>query len=515
MMNKSLEEIYGALEGARQSYLNRANIVAGLTIPTAFEPDGHDNDYYLPNQSLGSTGVMNIVSKVVNALFPISRPFAVFNYTGELPQDPQEIEVLKLALSELNAIVKNFFEEISIRPSLETAVTQLIITGNILVLFNDDLSVKLFPLHSFVVQRRADESAITIIAKEVLYRTELDDWKEEWKEMLDEERISFDDEKDITDVSTEEITVYTGCLWDAKKKRYEVYQEIDRERVGESRTYKKEDCPFLAVKCGDIGDIAKDYSNGYAWGIIADLAAFDEYSKHLSDLAKQKTRQVTFLDQTAPLGQRISPKDLEEAQNGSVLLGNANTITSWQCMQNVDSRDIYEQYSLLAGNVKKFFMFGAGGSELTRDRVTATEIQSLSSEGDNLLGGLYNRLSQALQLPIVYLLIAQLQRKKRITDLNKFNIRPSVIAGFEALGKNMESNELIQAISVLPQPAAQYINWYEFASSFLNMRGVNIKNMLFTPAQIQEMQQAAMASEAMKNATPQVATEIIKQQGNV
>jgi hypothetical protein len=47
------------------------------------------------------------------------------------------------------------------------------------------------------------------------------------------------------------------------------------------------------------------------------------------------------------------------------------------------------------------------------------------------------------------------------------------------------------------------------------MRGVNIKNMLFTPAQIQEMQQAAMASEAMKNATPQVATEIIKQQGNV
>lgn len=504
MTAKTLYQLYGELSSTRAPFLDRAKQCALLTTPSSFEEwEGvttvRENSNDFPYQSVGSRGVIKITATVMNALFPISRPFVVFNYDGE-PVLPEEEDILERGLADIASMAKAEFESQNIRPALERCVKQLIIAGNVTV-FLDNENSRIFPLHSFVVQRRNNDSILMLIVKDILYRDELD-------ELLDE--IDSDITLQPKASQEEEISIYTGCIWDTDKKKYEIYTELETgEVIGESSFYDKEECPFLCVKAGDDGDIGLDYSNSYVWGIIADLDNLDRKTKNLDDINDAKSRYLIFLDQTAPLGSRISPADVQEAKSGQVLEGNANTLTTYQCYQNIDTRTVYEQYQILSQSVREYLL-DIDTSSLSRDRVTATEVNAYAERSNMLLTGLLARLSNNLQLPLIKFITNMLESKGKIKNLGKLNIKPQLIAGVESIGKLLEANDLINAVRNLPMPSLNYVRWDEYVKRVLILHGIDIRNLLYTQEEVASMQQQRMIGEGLQKAAPQL---VQQQQG--
>jgi hypothetical protein len=102
-----------------------------------------------------------------------------------------------------------------------------------------------------------------------------------------------------------------------------------------------------------------------------------------------------------------------------------------------------------------------------------------------------------------------MESKKKIGNLKKLNIKPSVIAGFESVGKIIESNELLHSVASLPEPALQFINWYEFTLRFLSMRGITVDGLIYTPEQINEMKTNMQTGEALVNASPKIMEKVL------
>ncbi|WP_416142558.1 portal protein, partial [Escherichia coli] len=65
-------------------------------------------------------------------------------------------------------------------------------------------------------------------------------------------------------------------------------------------------------------------------------------------------------------------------------------------------------------------------------RVTAEEIRYVASELEDTLGGVYSILSQELQLPLVRVLLKQLQATQQIPELPKEAVEPTISTGLEA-----------------------------------------------------------------------------------
>src|SRR5690606_25086066 len=90
-------------------------------------------------------------------------------------------------------------------------------------------------------------------------------------------------------------------------------------------------------------------------------------------------------------------------------------------------------------------------SSIQRDgeRVTAEEIRFMAQELEGALGGLYSILALELQLPMVRLILANLERRKKIPALPSDKVKPQITTGIEALGRGMELNRLAQFLKFL------------------------------------------------------------------
>ncbi|MBX9279900.1 portal protein, partial [Klebsiella pneumoniae] len=81
------------------------------------------------------------------------------------------------------------------------------------------------------------------------------------------------------------------------------------------------------------------------------------------------------------------------------------------------------------------------------ERVTAEEIRYVASELEDTLGGVYSILSQELQLPLVRVLLKQLQATQQIPELPKEAVEPTISTGLEAIGRGQDLDKLERCIA--------------------------------------------------------------------
>jgi hypothetical protein len=144
------------------------------------------------------------------------------------------------------------------------------------------------------------------------------------------------------------------------------------------------------------------------------------------------------------------------------------------------------------------------------DRVTATEINYVSKELDDSLGGLYSLLSQELQLPLINRLMFQMEKKKALPNLPKDSIRPKIVTGLEALGRSSDLQRLNTFVNQL-QPFAEqlmtYLNLDEYVKRVGTSLGVEMEGLIKSPEQIQAEQQAMQEQMMMQQNSPAVVKE--------
>ena len=504
---ETCKELYERLEFDRQQFLNRARQCSELTLPTLIPPAGHTSStqYRTPWQSIGSRGVNNLASKLLLSLFPPQTPMFRLQIDDgtmvKLGAQPEKRAVIEDALSRIERAALRKTESSGHRTTLFQALKHLLVGGNSLVVMEDDYSIRMFPLDSYVVLRDASGNVLEVVTKETVSIETLD---EEIHELLGEE--AMDDKPHEIDKSKDEVDVFTRYSLDDNKWR--VCQEIKGMMVpGSEGSYPKDKPPFFALRWTPVS--GEDYGRSYVEEFLGDLISAEGLSKSIVEGSAGMSRLVWLV---APNGV-THEADFAKAENGDVITGNPNDIHCVQSDKQADLKVAADTLKMITERLAFSFLLNSS-VQRQGERVTAEEIRYVAQELEDSLGGVFSVLSQEFQLPYITRLLDIMQSGKELPPLPKDILKPIIVTGIDALGRGHDLNKYKTFMTVLkelgPEVVAKYINMGDLitrigTATMIDMAGL-VKSEQDLAAEMQQAQQMQMQSKIMdmaKAAAPQ------------
>jgi hypothetical protein len=124
-------------------------------------------------------------------------------------------------------------------------------------------------------------------------------------------------------------------------------------------------------------------------------------------------------------------------------------------------------------------------------------------ELEQQLGGIFSLLTVEFLVPYLNRTLLVLTRSGEIPKLPKDLVRPSIVAGVNALGRGQDRESLTQFIGTIaqtlgPEALMQYINPSEAIKRLAAAQGIDVLNLVKTEQQLQEEAQQAQAQAAQQ-----------------
>lgn len=502
---KTVKSVYMKAVGEREEYLERGRAAAELTLPYLLTREGHNSteDLPTPYQSMGARGVNNLAAKMLAALFPINEP--VFRLSiddaalEELTQQEGQRAAVEEALNRIERIVATQMEGRAFRPSLFEALRHLIVVGNVLLYLDADTGkLRVLRLTNYIVKRAPDGTVMRIITRETVNLSSLPD---STREAIQAAAASGGNKAPDDD---DELDLYTDVC--RKGKKYEVKQEVSGVTVeGSEGSYPEAKLPWIAIRFNRVD--GEHYGRGYVEEYIGDLISAEGLSQAVLEGAAGSARLLFLVN---PNGS-TDKEDLANAPNGEFVDGTAADVTSLQVNKGADMRVASEQIGSIFERLAFAFLLNSA-VQRSGDRVTAQEIRYMAQELESALGGIYSILSQELQMPLVTVLMADLESSGKLPKLPKDLVQPVVVTGVEALGRGQDLaklQEFIGAVAQLPE-ALQRINTGDLIKRIGAALGIDMKGLVRSEEEIQQQQQQAMAQQMAQNAAAPVAGQMAK-----
>ena len=151
--------------------------------------------------------------------------------------------------------------------------------------------------------------------------------------------------------------------------------------------------PFIPLRYTSIG--GEDWGRGFIEEYIGDLRSLEALYRSVVE-GSAAASKVLFL--VKPNGS-TRLKTLSESPNGAIREGNAEDVSTLQMNKGADFNIAFQTMRMIQDRLQFAFMLNAS-VQRDAERVTAREIEFVSKELDDSLGGLYSLLSQELQLPL-------------------------------------------------------------------------------------------------------------------
>lgn len=494
----SLKQKYNLLEMDRLPFLNRARDAAELTIPSLIVRDGHSTatEFTTPFQGIGARGVNNLSSKLLLALLPPNQPFfrlALDEFTlNQLAgRDDMKGEFEK-AMGSIERTVMNEMEVNNFRTALFEGLKHLLVAGNVLLHITPDLKIKIYHLDRYVIKRDGIGNILEIITKDSLSR-----------EGLSEDMLSLVSDKSANSLSRN-VDLFTCVKLSPNGKKWLVYQEIEGAIVPNSEgSYPLDKNAFIPLRYTSIDN--SDYGRGFIEEYIGDLRSLEALYKAVVE-GSAAASKILFL--VRPNG-TTRLKTLSESPNGAIREGDAQDVSTLQLNKQADFQVAFQTMQMIQERLQFAFMLNTS-VQRNNDRVTATEINYVSKELDDSLGGLYSLLSQELQLPLINRLMYQMEKSRRLPPLPKESVRPKIVTGLEALGRSSDLqrlNAFVQQLSPFAQQLQSYMNLEEYIKRVGTSLGLDMAGLIKSQEQIAQEQQAAQQQAMMQQAVPAVAKE--------
>ena len=134
------------------------------------------------------------------------------------------------------------------------------------------------------------------------------------------------------------------------------------------------------------------------------------------------------------------------------------------------------------------------------ERVTAEEVRLTQLELEQQLGGIFSLLTVSFLIPYLSRTLLVLQRSNEIPKLPKDIVRPTIVAGINALGRGQDRESLSMfmgtiAQTVGPEALMKYINPEEAIKRLAAAQGIDVLNLVKSPEQMQQEQQQRMQAQ--------------------
>jgi hypothetical protein len=143
------------------------------------------------------------------------------------------------------------------------------------------------------------------------------------------------------------------------------------------------------------------------------------------------------------------------------------------------------------------------------ERTTAEEVRMTQMELEQQLGGLFSLLTVEFLVPYLNRKLAVLQKNQEIPRIPKDLVRPTIVAGINALGRGQDRESLTQFFTTIaqtlgPEAAGTYLNLDEAVKRLAAAQGIDVLNLVKSMAQVQQeqaqVQQQAQDMELLKQA---------------
>lgn len=499
---------YNQLTISRQSYINRAERHAKVTIPALFPPEGHNGtqELYTPYQSMGSRCVNTLSAKLLMAMFPPNVLFfllALDDITIQEASGRKDIRgEIEGVLSSLQRKALLLLEASLFRPTMSEVMKHLVVTGNACLYFPSADKVRCFKLNQYVVVRSPSGEVLEAVIKEETAKAAL---PKELLEIVDKELPSAPKPLPSEKKADEsKVDLYTHIIRKDDGKMH-VYQEVGGTPVpGSDGKYKIAECPYLFLRFNKLD--GEHYGRAYVEDYYGDLFSLEAYEESMSGAVIAMSKIVNFVD---PSGSTRA-EDVTGAENGAFIEGRASDITTYQVEKYNDLSFVARKIDSIKQDLSYAFLLNTA-IQRPGERVTAEEIRYMARELEDVLGGVYSVLSQELQVPLAHIHISNLEKQKELPKLPP-QIAPRIVTGMEALGKGQDLAKLDQLLAGAaeifgPEEIKKRVNPSEYFKRRAAALGVDPGGLILTDEEIAEQ----TADETLAGATP----EMIRQAGTL
>ena len=476
---------YDYLSGDRTQFLDEAEQASELTLPYLILKDQYSKGMRklpTPWQSVGAKGSVTLAAKLMLAMVPVQTSFFKLQVDeSQLGQEfgPQVKSELDLSFAKIERTILEAIAASNDRVIVHEALLHLVVAGNALIFMGKD-GLKLYPLNRYVVERDGDGNVIEIITKETIAKSLI-------KDQLPEDVLQqYDTVVDSSDDSVEECDIYTHIKRD--NNRYVWHQEVHGKILEKSYGKAPVDItPWIPLRFNTVD--GEDYGRGRVGQFIGDLKSLEALSQALVE-GSAAAAKVVF---TVSPSSTTKPSTLANAGNGAIVQGRPDDIGVVQVGKTADFRTAFEMMQTLERRLNEAFLVMQVRQS---ERTTAEEVRLTQMELEQQLGGLFSLLTTEFLLPYLNRILNQFQKTGKIPRLPKDMVKPTIVAGVNALGRGQDRESLGQFLTIVsqtmgPEAVQKFINPEEVIKRLAAASGIDVLNLVTSMEEIQQQEQAA------------------------
>lgn len=487
---------YDALSSGRTSFLDIAVQCSELTLPYLIQRDEMRSSHKSltqPWQSVGAKSVVTLASKLMLALLPPQTTFFKLQIADEkLGTDlPAEVRSeLDLSFAKLERMVMDSIAASSDRVTVHQAIKHLVVGGNALLFMGKD-GIKHYPLNRYVVERDGNGNVIEIVTKELINKKLL-------PMDLVKEKVSEINEN-VTSHSND-VEVYTHCK--LQNNRWLWHQEVMGQIIpGTQGKAPKDTSPWLVLRFNSVD--GENYGRGRVEEFIGDLKSLNALSQAITEGSAAAAKVVFLVSPSST----TKPQTLAKAGNGAIIQGRPDDVAVVQVGKTADFQTAMQQMQQLERRLAEAFLVLTVRQS---ERTTAEEVRLTQLELEQQLGGLFSLLTVEFLVPYLNRKLMVMQRTGELPRYPKDLVKPTIVAGINALGRGQDRESLTSFITTIaqtlgPEAMMKFLNPDEIVKRLAAAQGIDVLNLVKSMDQQQQEQQQSMQQQEQMMLTKQAA----------
>ena len=485
-------ELYNHLSTARQQFLDTAVDCSDLTLPYLIQDDTSSKpsreQLKVPWQSVGAKCVVSLAAKLMLAVLPPQTSFFKLQVREDKLGDELTPEVrseLDLSFSKMERMIMDYIAASNDRVTIHQALKNLIVGGNALIFMGKD-GLKNYPLSRYVVNRDGNGNVLEIVTKELISRKifEIDLPEVKPNTGIDE---STNSDKDDVEVYTCVKLVDGRWVW---------HQEAFDKIIPNSRsTAPKNASPWLPLRFNTVD--GEDYGRGRVEEFLGDLRTLEGLSQALTEGSAAAAKVIFLVSPSST----TKPSTIANAGNGAIVQGRAEDVQVVQVGKTADFATAANMAQQIERRLLEAFL---AMNIRNAERVTAEEVRLTQLELERQLSGIFSLLTIEFLIPYLNRTLLVLQRSNQIPKLPKDYVRPTIVAGINALGRGQDAESLAQFVGTIaqtlgPEALMKYINPREAIKRLAAAQGIDVLNLVKTEQQLAEEMQQAQAQATQQS----------------
>ena len=507
-LGRPAKDAYDDLAKDRQGPLEKGRELSAIIIPSLLPPDGYKSGDTLPppNQSFLAKLANTLASKLMLVAFPPGQPMMrheiiEHKLQGEIDADPELYSEIELALSRKEEAHRKRLASTNITAAYTEFMRLLLAGGGNALWQQTDIDYPVVhKMDSYVVERDSKGRVQTVILKETIKFVNLKGPHKQLVRLVQQQKGLQPSSSNLYD---EVVDIYTVQKLDGDEgdQVWLYWQEYEGTFIPDTDAEAPLEVPILYAGWL-VPRYKQNWGGSYAEEYEGDMFTVENHRGSLNDGSEFASFLLWFLKP----GSATSKRSIEEAENGKILTGDAEDLSTPKTDKNADFGFVMENLEAVKQDLAAAWL---AMSSIQRDaeRVTAEEIRALAGELDQAMGGLYTVLAQGPQRHVVKRFL-QLHEEtdEAIPQLPKEIVSTSVITGIDALGRSVEFDKLVTlgraAKETLGEAVAQEFNPGDYTRRLCAALGIKPDGLVKS-----REQKAAEAAEAKQDMTQQTLLE--------